>query len=1070
MGLVTEEDLEDECQSWLKGLGYECVHDDEIPPSIEDPDETYGLRARYSDVVLKPRLADAVRRLNPGMLEPEVEAVVSTLSGYASQSLIDGNRQVHEWLRNGVPFERVDQSGHRLVLRARVIDFSSKATSSNDFLAIRQFTVKGNRTRRPDVVLFVNGLPLVVIELKNPSDPNADIEAAYSQIQTYKADISQLFLFNLFNVISDGIIARYGSLTADFSRHSPWRLVDGKKVSGKERAEKTRRGESAIEVAEASSLGGGLMQLEVLVRGLLEPTTLITFLKGFVAYSSSQGAPTTKIIAQWQQYHGVMKAVERARGSLKKRDGKGGVIWFTQGSGKSLLALFYVMALREDPAFENPTIVLVTDRNDLDGQLFETFSHCSDSIGASPVQASSREDLRVRLSEVTAGGVFFTTINKFTPEAGRNTVSVLCDRRNVIVIADEAHRTQYGFGADLDSKTESMRYGMAKYMRQALPNAIYLGMTGTPVSLSDRDTEGVFGSYVDVYDMISAQEDQSVVPVSYESRVIELDFNEAERQSLKNEFLEVTREDDEDAQNRAVSRFTRLEAIAMAEGRLEKLAHDLVDHWDMRLESIPGKAMVVAISRKACVGLYNEIVKLRPHWDDPDPGKGVVKIVMTASSSDPLEFQRHRLDLPELKRIERRFKDPTDPLQIVIVRDMWLTGFDAPVVHTLYVDKPMEGHGLMQAIARTNRVWKDKPGGLVVDYIGIGEELKKAIRQYTRDANSDRDPVDMSGQALAVLLDCVDVIRKEYLHRFDYRGFQDDRQALRLIKPAIDHILTLTEERDDKGRNAAVVGFLDQVSKLTSAQALAGTAREAVALREEIAFFQAIRVSLTKISVAGQSKSRVEKEAVLNQLVDKGVLVGGVKDLFTEFGIGRQDISVLNEAFLERIREMPTKNLAAELLQRLISDQIKSRASKNVVQGKEFTQRLQEAINRYKNRAITTADVIRELIELAKEINAARPPEGMTDEEFAFYQALAQNEEAVKTLGDPALRSLAHELTERIRSSATINWQNRQSARGNMISRIKILLKNHSYPPDGARAAVDRVIEQAELFAESMDD
>lgn len=1035
MKAVDESVVEQASLEWLAGLGYATVHGDDLSPGADDDSP----RRRYSDVVLKPRVRDAVARLNPGLTPKEVETATVAVSTYASQSVVDGNKEVYDWLRNGVPVDRVEADGRRTVVRARVIDFEG----GNDLLAVQQFTVHGQKIRRPDVVLFINGLPLVVIELKNPADINADIEAAYNQIQTYKVDIPQLFFFNLLNVISDGTVARYGSVTADLSRHSRWRLLDGKKV------------------------GRGQLELEVLIRGLMDETTLLSFFRGFVAFGGANGGATYKIIAQWHQYHGVLRAVERALSALDKRDGKGGVIWFTQGSGKSLLALFYVMALRDRPEFENPTIVLVTDRKDLDGQLFETFADCTVSLRATAKQAEDRDDLRDKLSSIEAGGVFFTTINKFAPDPGQNTVPELCTRANVIVIADEAHRTQYGFKATLDTKTGKTKYGLAKYMHQALPNAIYLGMTGTPISLDDRDTEGVFGTYVDVYDMIAAQEDEAVVPVSYESRIIELRFNEAEKQALMEEFLDATDDEDESAQSKTASRLTRLEAIAMAEGRLETLTKDFVAHWETRKESIAGKAMIVAISREACVRLYDEIVKLRPEWHSPDVLDGRIKIVMTAVSSDPPHYQPHRLDSKQFKQIEKRFKDADDPLEIVIVRDMWLTGFDAPPVNTLYVDKPMQGHGLMQAIARTNRVWRDKPGGLIVDYIGIGEELKKAIKQYTRDANSDKEPVDTSGQALKILLDTVDVIRKEFFHGFDYTGFQNPKVALSLLGPAMEHLLLVDPETDEKGRNRGVRSFLDQVAKLTKAQALAGTLDAAMALRDEIAFFQALRVSLIKLTRAGEWRSKVEKEAALRQLVAKGVLVEGVNDIFATLGLGKPDISVLDEAFLAQIQAMPTKNLAAELLERLIADQVKARGRKNAIQGKEFTAKLEEAITKYQNRALTTVEVIEELIKLAKEINGSKPPEEMSEEEFAFYQALIENESAVRELGHPVLRALAHELTDKLRKSATINWQNRKSARAKMIAMVKVLLAKHKYPPDKAAEATEKVIAQAELLADT---
>lgn len=1033
---MLEDHLETACLDWLSSLGYTCLTGDDVSMGGE-----YEARTKYLEVILKPRLQGAVSKLNEGLSSSAVDEAVSKIAEYASQSLLEGNRELYDWIRNGVPVEVEDQEGHKSIIRVQVADFDDP--SSNDFLAVQQFTVHGEKVRRPDVVVFINGIPLVVIELKNPTTLNADIEAAYNQIQTYKNDIPQLFSYNLLSIISDGTVARYGSLTADFKRYSPWRLIDDEKTPS------------------------GMLELEVMIRGLLAPETLLRFLKSFVVFIIDDGAVSAKIVAQWHQYHGTLKAVERAVDALlHKKDGKGGVIWFTQGSGKSYLALFYVMILRERPEFKNPTFVVVTDRNDLDGQLYGTFAACERSLRATPVQVESRSDLKEQLSSVQAGGIFFTTINKFAPDKGSNTVEALCSRDNVIVIADEAHRTQYGFRAEIEQQTGQTKYGLAKYMRESLPQAIYLGMTGTPVSLDDRDTQAVFGTYVDVYDMLAAQKDEAVVPIHYESRIIELTFNEAEKQSLKDEFLEVTEDDDVDSQNRTVSRLTRLEALAMAEGRLKKLAEDLVQHWELRKESMPGKAMIVAVSRQAAVLLYNEIITLRPEWAGDSLMNGKIKVVMTGSASDPPEFLPHQTDKKDRKNLEKRFKSETDELDLVIVRDMWLTGFDAPPVHTLYIDKPMQGHGLMQAITRTNRIWKDKPGGLVVDYIGIGAELKSAIKSYTRDSGTSQSPVDVTGGALVALLDTLDVIRKEFFAKFDYSGYSNPQVALALLPPAMEHIVTLNPETDDKGRNQGVKDYLDQVTKLTSAQALAGTQPEALAGREEIAFFQAVKVSLQKLTRVSSGKTRLEKEAALRQLVAKGVLVEGVTDIYTTLGIDKPDISILDEGFLKQISCLPTKNLAAELLQRLLEDEIKSRGRRNILQAKEFTTKLQEAIAKYRNRGLTTAQVIDELIKLAKEIAEAKPPAGVSEDEHAFYQALRENESAVRELGDPVLFALAHELTEKLRKSATIDWQKRKSARARMKMLVKVLLSKYRYPPDNQPEAIERVIEQAELFAD----
>lgn len=1040
---MKEDHLESLTLEWLAGLGYTCLTGEEV--SLSGSEEA---RTKYTEVVLVPRLEAAVARLNPNTPVAAQAAAVARLGDYANQSITDGNREVYGWLRGGVEVEVIGDDGHRGIERLKVIDVENPM--KNDFLAVQQFTVHGHHIRRPDIVIFINGLPLVVIELKNPADENADIEAAYNQIQTYKTDIPQLFHYNLLNVLSDGVNARYGSLTADFSRHGFWRLIN-----------------------DCKNADSSLLELEVLVRGLLAPETLLRFFRGFVAFAVSDGSPSAKVIAQWHQYQGVNKAVARAVDSINnQKDGKGGVVWFTQGSGKSFLAVYYAMALRDHPALRAPTIVVVTDRIDLDDQLYETFAGCSESLKATPKKAEDRDDLRAMLSETEVGGLYFTTINKFAPLQGESRVPSLCDRDNVVVIVDEAHRSQYGITAQTDIKTGQQKYGLAKHMRDALPNAIYLGMTGTPVSLDDRDTEAVFGTYVDVYDMQAAQEDGAVVPISYESRVIDLSFNEAEAQTLRDEFLAAVGEETPEEANRTVGKNTRLEAIAMAEGRLETLADDLVAHWALRRESMPkGKAMIVAISREAAVRLYDALIaKGGDGWGSDELIKGKVKVVMTGSASDPAHFKPHQTNKQGKELLKKRLRDPDDELEIVIVRDMWLTGFDAPPVNTLYMDKPMQGHGLMQAIARVNRVWRDKPGGLVVDYIGLGEELKKAIKTYTRDAQTDKSPVDVSGEALGILLDTIDTVRKTFFSGFDYSGFLEPQTALKLLGPAMNYLIKLaqdkTEKHGDDKHGWTVKKFLDAVARLGKAQALAGTRDEALELREEIGFFQAIAASLRKHTVAGRKVSKAEKEAALRQLVAKGVIVEGVTDLFGTLGLDKPDIGLLDEGFLEQVRAMPHQNLAAELLQRLVADAIKARGRKNAMQEAEFTEKLKESIQRYQSRGLTTVQIIDELIKMAKELNAAKPPDDMTDEEWAFYQALATNESAVRDLGDPILRALAHELTDKLRKSATIDWQRRGSARAKMRMLIKVLLAKYRYPPDKRQDAIDKVLTQAEVLAD----
>lgn len=1032
---MTEDDLEQACVEWFKELGYSYHKGEAISPGGEHQD-----RDSYRDAILANRLDVALARLNPDLDAAALDTAASRLTKYSGTSLIESNKELYSWLRDGIPVEtKID--GHKRVVYAQVFHWDD--VSMNDWLVVNQFTVKGKKTDRPDMVVFVNGIPLAVIELKNPADEDADVWAAYRQIQNYKKEIPQLFEPNLLCLISDGAVARVGSVTAEAERFMPWRIAEG------------------IDDPEKH------LELETVVRGVFDRNLFLKYFRHFVAYQIG-GAGTFKIIAGYHQFHGILKAVDSAiEATTVKKDGRGGVMWFTQGSGKSLLALFYVGMLREVPELENPTFVIVTDRNDLDGQLYETFAGCRSVIRTEPKQADDRLELRNLLSKQVAGGVFFTTIQKFAPEKPGDQVESLCDRHNVIVICDEAHRTQYGFNAKVDSKTGKIKYGLAKYMRDALPHATYLGLTGTPISIDDRDTQAVFGGYVDIYDVLSSQQDGTTVPIHYESRIIELKFNQDEIKELDDELEELTESEDKETRQKAISRLSRLESIAMADGRMQTLAKDLLQHWDKRLETIDGKGMVVAISRNAAAVLYDEIIKLRPDWHSDDLTKGKIKVVMTSRSSDKGILRQHHTNKQQKKLLEKRLKDPNDELRIVIVRDMWLTGFDVPCLHTLYLDKPMQGHGLMQAIARVNRVWKDKPGGLVVDYIGIGEELKKAIAQYTQVRGKNRGkPIEFVEGALTILKDTVDVIRTMF-HGFDYSSFSDSPQeALRLLPLAMDHICKFDPEDDGHGRNRGIKRYLDQVARLTKAQALAGTHTEALFYREEIAFFQAVRAALAKYAKADKDMNKVEREAAMRQLVAKGVLVEGVTDLYKTLGLERPDISVLDEEFLAQVAKLPTKSLAAELLQRLVKDEIKSRGKKNKTQEAKFSKKLAEAITKYRNRALTTKQVIEELLNIAKEIKADTPPSDMSEDEFAFFEALAENESAVRELGDPILKALALELTEKLRKSATIDWSKREAARARMRMMVKVLLTKYRYPPDKQPEAVTKVIEQAELFAD----
>lgn len=1036
---MTENDLELACIDWFRELGWTYSHGEVLSPGGIAPERTH-----YNQVVLAPRLRATLERLNPDLPTAAIDDAEKRVQQFAGQSLVESNRDLYIWLRDGIPVD-VEIDGHRRQLTVAVFDWTDVA--GNDWLIVNQFTVKGSKTVRPDLVAFVNGLPLAVIELKSPADEKADVYAAFNQIQNYKNEIPQLFEPNVVCVISDGPMARVGSISADQERFMPWRAADG------------------IENPDLH------LELEVLVKGLFEKQTLLRYMRHFMAYQTT-GAGTFKVIAGYHQYHGVLRGVDRALASITERhDGKGGVMWFTQGSGKSFLAVFYVAMLRERPELENPTIVVVTDRKDLDGQLFETFATTRIPLRTVPQQAKDRPDLKRLLAEQVAGGIFFTTIQKFAPEKGESTVDVLSDRRNIIVICDEAHRTQYGFKSDLDKKGERFRYGLAKYMRDALPNALYLGLTGTPISENDRDTEAVFGSYVDIYDVMASQKDGTTVPIHYEQRIIDLAVNKAELDDLDDELEELLEDDPEEQNSKTKSMLARLESIAMANNRMATLADDLVEHWDRRLEALDGKAMIVAISRKAAVAIYDEIIKRRPDWHTKAVDQGVIKVIMTSPASDPEALRAHATSAQEKKLLEKRIKDPNDPLKIVIVRDMWLTGFDAPCLHTLYVDKPMKGQGLMQAVARVNRVWKDKPGGLVVDYIGIGEELKRAIAQYTRARGNKpgKDPVEFVDEALRILKDELSAIR-DMLHGVDLDGAAADaKKALATLPVAMNHLVKLNRlPKDAKpgDQPPGVKRFLDRVAKLTKAQALAGTHPEALALRNEIAFYQAVKAGLVKYTGAGSGKSKVEKEAAMRQIVAKGVLVNGVTDLYKTLGVDKPDISVLDEVFLKKLADIPQKNLAAELLQRLIDDEIRARGRKNKTQEAKFSDKLTEAINKYTNRGLNSAQVIEELIKLAHEIAADKPPDGMSEDEFAFYEALRLNESAVREMGDPVLKALAMELTDKLRKSATIDWQKRETARARMRLLVKVLLTKYKYPPDKQPTAVEKVIEQAELYAD----
>jgi type I restriction enzyme, R subunit len=935
--------------------------------------------------------------------------------------------------------------------KAWLVDFADPA--NNDWLAVNQFVViehgqLGTHGRRADVVVFVNGLSLGVLELKNPGAENATLAGAYNQIQTYKADIPSLFRTNAVLVTADGLCARIGSLTANLERFMPWRTVDGSAIAPK-----------------------GAPELETLLKGVLAPGRLLALLRDFTVFGDT-GDGVVKIVAGYHQFHAVEHAVTATvLASAPAGDRRIGVIWHTQGSGKSLLMSFYAGRIIAEPALANPTIVVVTDRNDLDDQLFGTFSLCRALLRQTPQQADSREDLQ-RLLARPSGGVIFTTIQKFSPAKGEQDYPLLTDRRNVVVIADEAHRSQYGFKARVDKQTGEIAYGFAKYLRDALPNASFIGFTGTPIEQDDINTPAVFGEYIDVYDINRAVEDGATVPIYYESRLARVELDDAAKPVLDEEVEEITEAEEEGEQERLKRKWSNVEAVVGAPSRLKQVAEDLVGHFEARAAGMDGKGMIVCMSRRICVALYDELVRLRPDWHSDDDTAGAVKIVMTGSAADPAPWQRHLGGKSRRDLLAKRARDPADALRLVIVRDMWLTGFDAPCMHTMYVDKPMHGHGLMQAIARVNRVFRDKPAGLVVDYIGIAQRLKSALRDYS---DSDRRQAGIDeATAVAVLQEQVEVVRAMF-HGFDYAlGISGQpTERLQVLAGAIDWILTRAQEAAAKeetpeGKKRAHRRFSDAVLALSKAFALAAASDLARAIRDEVGFFQTVRAALAKPTSRG-ARSAQERDLAIQQIVSRAVVSTEIVDILQAAGMQTPDISVLSDEFLAEVQGMERRNLAAEALRKLLNGEIRSHAKSNVVQTRDFSARLEEAIARYHNNALTTAEVIQELINLAKAIRAARvqgEEQGLSADEIAFYDALADNQSAVEVLGDAKLRVIATVLLTQLKQNASIDWTRRDSARARMRVLVKRILRHYGYPPDLQDAAVQTVLQQAEVLSE----
>jgi type I site-specific deoxyribonuclease, hsdR family len=956
-------------------------------------------------------------------------------------SLLEENRRLHKLMTEGVDVEYYADDGTLTAGKVVLIDFEHP--EQNDWLAVSQFVViNGQNNRRPDVVVFVNGLPLGVIELKAPGSAGAHLLGAFNQLQTYKKQIPALFNTNALLVTSDGIAARVGSLSADLERFMPWRTTDGTDIAPK-----------------------GAPELSTLIEGVFEHRRLLDLLCHFTVFGET-GSGLAKIIAGYHQFHAVRHAVNSTvTASSPEGNQRVGVIWHTQGSGKSLLMAFYAGQLVKHPAMANPTLVVLTDRNDLDDQLFSTFSMCRDLIRQTPVQAESREDLQKVLSRAS-GGVIFTTLQKFGEIA-----EPLTTRRNVVVIADEAHRSQYGFKAKVDAKTGEISYGFAKYMRDALPNASFIGFTGTPIEADDVNTPAVFGNYIDVYDISRAVEDGATVPIYYESRLARIELDEEEKPKIDAEVNELTEEDSEADQERFKKKWSTVEALVGSDKRLALVAKDMVAHFEDRVAALDGKAMVVCMSRRICVKLYDEIVKLRPDWHSADDNAGAVKIVMTGAASDPQEWQQHIGNKARRDLLAKRARDPKDPLKLVIVRDMWLTGFDAPCMHTMYVDKPMQGHGLMQAIARVNRVFRDKPAGLIVDYIGIAQNLKSALQQYSKN-DQENTGVD-EAQAIAVMMEKYEVVRDMY-HGYDYVSAMSGtpQERLAMMAGAIEWILDLQQklaakEKTKEGKKNSHRRYQDAVLALSKAFALASASDEAREIREEVGFFQAIRAALVKSST-GSGVTQQERELAIQQIVSRAVVSTEIVDILAAAGIKSPDISILSDEFLAEVQQMEKKNLALEALRKLINDGIRSRSKANVVQTKAFSERLEDAVARYHANAITTAEVLQELIQLAKDIRAARQrgeESGLSDEEIAFYDALAENESAVQMMGDDKLKLIAHELLMSLRENVSVDWAHRDSARARMRVLVKRILRKYGYPPDLQDTAVQTVLQQAEALS-----
>lgn len=1034
----SEADLEQATFEWLEELGFITIKGHEIAPDGISPE-----RKSHSDVVLTEILRDKLTLINPHIPLEAIEDAIRQVIVTSHPSLIVNNQSFHKFITDGIDVSVRDNKGTTLYDKVQLFDQIN--LENNNWLAVSQFTViEGKNEKRPDIVVFVNGIPLVVIELKSSSNEIVGITEAYNQLQTYKETIPSLFTHNAFMISSDGINAQIGTLTSNEERFTPWRTIDGK---------------------ETASLA--IPQLEVLLRGVFDKKIFLDLIKHFILFQTD-GNNIYKIIASYHQYHAVNKAVSSTiKASQINGDQRAGVVWHTTGSGKSLSMAFYTGKLVLSQELNNPTIVVITDRNDLDEQLFNTFAKSSGILRQSPEQVTNRAQLRILLNR-ESGGIIFTTVHKFCPEDNSDTMPVLTNRHNVIVIADEAHRSQYGFNAEIvvnkDKTDAKVKYGYAKYMRDSLPNASYIGFTGTPIELSDKNTRAVFGDYIDIYDMTRAIEDGTTVKIYYESRIAKLELPAEVKNLIDEEYDEITEYQEENQREQLKSKWSRLEAIVGSENRIKLVANDIVEHFEKRQaaqEATTGKAMIVAMSRRIAIDLYNAIIALRPSWHSDDLKKGVIKVVMTGSSADAPSWQKFIGTKKDRKDLATRMKDNNDELKIVIVRDMWLTGFDVPSMNTMYIDKPMSGHNLMQAIARVNRVFKDKHGGLIVDYIGIAENLKQALNNFTEN---DRKTAGVDPKIAAeLMLEKLDLIH-ELLHGYDYSKYLSTKASERMqaIVGAIDFIIGLREERKKD--------YINLVTELSKAYSLCATNEATETHNLEVGFHKAVKAGIIKIIPEDNKKKTVAQlDGQINQLISKSIISNEVVDILGAVGLDRQNIAILSDEFLEEVRNIPQKNLAVELLNKLLAGKVKSFSKKNIIQAKRFSERLDSSLKKYQNRTIETTQVILELIELAKKINDELTHginSGLSSDEIAFYDALADNESAKEVLGDETLRLIAVELTRAIKNEMSVDWWIRESVQAKMRLVIRRLLFKYGYPPDKSKIAVDLVMEQAKAMCE----